>query len=268
MTSPQQKLFDDGAAPAAAPESRPRHARRRKKAEVPPSGQSRQRESRPESESVGDPGSPSSERPERSDRKRSLLDEPIVREVLGEKLTFLLSVMSAQMQIADELWNDYGQRYPSHREKFHDCVRGLGLCLDVFPNAQVYANHVRELLQRVVDGESQAPATAAEVLSWLLKTGLESRLEPPRIALATRLFDQIIGAAALPLAARQAVPVVEPAVVDATLSELRVELAQVSREVTASTGEVDGDHASGRESPTRQTAVEPADAGSVQSNPT
>jgi len=52
-------------------------------------------------------------------------------------------------------------------------------------NTKVYRHHVRELLQRIVDGEDTRPATDAELLANL--TVLQS-ITPPLNLKATRLF--------------------------------------------------------------------------------
>lgn len=163
-----------------------------------------------------------------SERLRGFLGNPLVRKVLGENLVKHLWRLCTQLTIAGSVISEYVQQYPAHAQACErSCIR-MRWSLRVWPGDELFRAHVRELLQRLVEGQSLTQGTAAEVLTQLLKDGCERDLDPAPLALTVRLFDQLCGRA-LPDGVRAEVPVVDAAAMDEVLVSMRAQLAQAWR---------------------------------------
>ena len=166
--------------------------------------------------------------PASADDVPGILREPLVREVLGEGLVRTLTVFWQQWTAFAHVVADYSTRYPEHAQAFDAAFPHAQWVVKTWPGREVYRKHVEELLQRVVNGESLAPGTAAEVFTWLLRTGQDEDLEPAPLAVSVQLLERLLGHH-LPVCMEPSIPSVPAAEIDAALSRLREQLTQADR---------------------------------------
>lgn len=152
-------------------------------------------------------------------------------EGLGEVLDQVVPVVFQHIDHAEALSAEFTEKYPEHAQRFRQGFKYLGWSLEIpVADTRLYRVHVTELLQRVVDEESWQSATGAEVLSWLLKVGLERRLDDAEVAVAVWLCELFYGVS-VPPPARPYVPDVDDATLRATALRLKAQLAQPHRDI-------------------------------------
>lgn len=152
-------------------------------------------------------------------------------KVLGEPLDQVVPLVFQHIEHAEELNAAFTRKYPEHARRFMSGFKYLGWFLEVpVADMRLYRAHVTELLQRVVDGERWMSATGAEVLTWLLKTGVETKLSDAELAVAVWLCDLFYGVS-VPAMLRQYVPEVDDATLRDTTLRLKAQLARSQRDI-------------------------------------
>jgi hypothetical protein len=129
------------------------------------------------------------------------------------------------------LMDEYVRQHPEQAQRLRTAESRLHANIELWPDERFYRAHALELLQRVRAGESDSAATVAEVLTWLLLTGVQRDLDPPHLALCVRLSKQLCGTE-LPPGAQQCVPEIDAAVLDELMCQLRIELPHRAVEKT------------------------------------
>lgn len=112
----------------------------------------------------------------------------ISAEVLGPLLDTVQSAFD-QMGIAEREMQAYTDQFPGCGDAINQTFVQLRWTLGTIAPEAVYTVHVRELLNRVVEGHSLQPGTKAEVLMLLSEGSLVAPLGAQSAALYVELFD-------------------------------------------------------------------------------
>jgi hypothetical protein len=159
----------------------------------------------------------------------SLLENGVVREALGEDLAQCLRSTFEQITVAEELLSEAKQQHPESAALLDRQFVKLRWWIPEAVRDVVYRDHVRELLLRVVKGESLQPGTRAEVLTLLCSVAKRNGLSRQTGALFGWLFGQV-AQMRLPAAQRMAEKQTD-AERDQLLAELRQQLVADWREL-------------------------------------
>ena len=119
--------------------------------------------------------------------------EQALLEHLGAPLAGVIERAFDYIRLAESEIDDFKEKFPAQAEELHATFRYLAWQLDVAAPELVYRHHARELLQRVVDGDSLCLGTQAEALMMLHATSLRSPLKTEAVTLQLRLFRAVYG---------------------------------------------------------------------------
>ncbi|MFL6600744.1 MAG: hypothetical protein ACJ8R9_05380 [Steroidobacteraceae bacterium] len=168
--------------------------------------------------------------PRPNDPRSALLDNPALREIMGQPFLERRQVLMEQIEIAEDMVRRASERQPQFAARFERTFVMLRWCQPSVVTEAVYRAHVDELLNRIGRNESLKSGTRAEVLTLLCIVGADRGLSGSNLALFAQLFEAVFGQP-LPGLKDPEIPK-ETAKAGELLAELSRRLAQVWRDVT------------------------------------
>lgn len=114
-----------------------------------------------------------------------------VKEVLGNDIIAIFEFMEEAELVIDEM----KKRYPLYTQLIHDSFHALtpDHSLIIKHNKELYRHHCREIIERIVKGESLKAATKAEICVALCDMSLIASLNNDATLLYVRLMEEIFG---------------------------------------------------------------------------
>jgi hypothetical protein len=164
------------------------------------------------------------------DPRPSPLDNPALREIMGQPFVERFQALMRQIEIAEDMIRRRSEREPQFAERFDRAFVMLRWCQPSVVTEAVYRAHVDELLNRIGRHEGLQPGTRAEVLTLLCIVGMDRGLSGSNLALFAQLFEECLGRP-LPGLKNPETPG-QTAKAHELLAELSRRLAQVWRDVT------------------------------------
>lgn len=114
-------------------------------------------------------------------------------EMLNDNAMSRITQAFEQMEVVEEELKSFVHRYPDKSTALQKTFSSLRWMLNTAAPEPVYRHHVRELLQRVVDGERLDQGTRAEALMAFHDTSLKAPLTSEASIVALTLFREIYG---------------------------------------------------------------------------
>jgi len=108
-------------------------------------------------------------------------------------LAFSMARAFDYMRLAEEEIEQAVQRHPEHTEKLKRAFQYLAWMDPQLPTDEVYRGHARQLLERIVNGDSLNPGTWAEALMALSKASMKAPLNQKAMAAMYIAMERTMG---------------------------------------------------------------------------